>query len=55
LGFAPIAFETPEGRAEYETHQRLLAETSEPLRRRLAEVAGEIGKSAGVRTDFPSC
>ncbi len=35
LGFAPIAIETPEGRAEYERHQRAFAARSEPLRERL--------------------
>ena len=35
LGYAPIAIETPEGRAEYETHQRAFAEQSQPLRTRL--------------------
>ena len=35
LGYAPIAIETPEGRAEYELHQRALAERSQPLRAQL--------------------
>lgn len=35
LGFAPICIETPEGRAEYEIHQRAFAERSVPLRARL--------------------
>ncbi len=35
LGFEPIAIETPEGRAEYERHQRVFASRSEPLRERL--------------------
>jgi hypothetical protein len=35
LGFAPIAIETPAGRAEYETHQRAFANRGEPLRARL--------------------
>ena len=35
LGHAPIAIETPEGRAEYETHQRAFADRSQPLRLRL--------------------
>ena len=34
LGYAPIAIETPGGRAEYETLQRVFAERSQPLRRR---------------------
>ncbi|MEO5959693.1 MAG: hypothetical protein ABIZ49_08540, partial [Opitutaceae bacterium] len=32
LGFAPIAIETPAGRAEYERHQRTFAARAEPLR-----------------------
>ena len=35
LGYAPIAIETPAGRAEYEVHQRAFAERSQPLRARL--------------------
>lgn len=35
LGCAPIAIETPEGRAEYESHQRAFAERGMPLRARL--------------------
>ena len=35
LGFAPIPIETPEGRADYERHQRAFATLSEPLRSRL--------------------
>jgi len=35
LGFAPIAIETAEGRAEYEQHQRAFAARGEPLRARL--------------------
>lgn len=35
LGYPPIAIETPEGRAEYEIHQRAFAERSQPLRARL--------------------
>lgn len=38
LGFAPIRIETPEGRAEYETHQRDFAARSQPLRLRLIGV-----------------
>jgi len=38
LGFAPIRIETPEGRAEYEAHQRDFAARSEPLRARLIAV-----------------
>jgi hypothetical protein len=35
LGFPPIAIETPEGRAEYERHQRSFTARGEPLRERL--------------------
>ena len=35
LGCAAITIETPEGRAEYEVHQRSFAERSQPLRTRL--------------------
>ena len=35
LGFAPIAIETPAGRADYESHQRAFAIRGEPLRARL--------------------
>jgi hypothetical protein len=38
LGFAPIAIETPEGRADYERQQRTFATRSEPLRARLLQV-----------------
>lgn len=38
LGFAPIAIETPEGRADYERRQRTFATRSEPLRARLLKV-----------------
>jgi hypothetical protein len=38
LGFAPIRIETPEGRAEYEAHQRDFASRSQPLRARLIAV-----------------
>ncbi len=32
LGFVPIAIETPEGRAEYESHQRAFSVRADPLR-----------------------
>ncbi len=35
LGCTPIKIETPEGRAEYEAHQRGFADRSQPLRTRL--------------------
>ena len=42
LGCAPIAIETPEGRAEYEQHQRDFAERSQPLRARLIALAERL-------------
>lgn len=42
LGFAPIRIETPEGRAEYERHQRDFAERSQPLRARLTALAARL-------------
>ena len=42
LGFAPLRIETPEGRAEYETHQRAFAERSQPLRARLIALAERL-------------
>jgi len=44
LGYEPIPIETPEGRAEYETLQRRLAEASGALRQRLSATAWELGK-----------
>jgi hypothetical protein len=42
LGFAPIPVETPEGRADYERHQRAFAERSQPLRARLLELCERL-------------
>ncbi|HWA08663.1 MAG TPA: 3-methyladenine DNA glycosylase [Opitutaceae bacterium] len=42
LGFAPIAIETPAGRAEYESHQRTFALRGEPLRARLLALCGRL-------------
>ena len=42
LGFAPIRIENPEGRAEYEVHQRAFAERSQPLRIRLAALGERL-------------
>lgn len=42
LGFPPIAIETPEGRAEYESLQRNFAARGEPLRARLIEVCEHL-------------
>jgi hypothetical protein len=42
LGFAPIMIETPEGRAEYEQHQRTFAIRGEPLRARLIALCDRL-------------
>ena len=42
LGFAPLRIETPEGRAEYEAHQRTFAERSQPLRARLVALVERL-------------
>ena len=42
LGFAPITIETPEGRAEYEQHQRTFAARGEPLRARLIALCDRL-------------
>jgi hypothetical protein len=46
LGFEPIAIETPEGRAEYERHQRAFAARGEPLRQRLIRLCDWLLGSA---------
>jgi hypothetical protein len=54
LGYAPIAIETAEGRAEYEAHQRAFCARAEPLRSRLRALCARLletvsapGQSAG--------
>jgi hypothetical protein len=42
LGFAPIAIETAEGRAEYERHQRAFTSRGEPLRARLVALCERL-------------
>ena len=42
LGFAPIAIETAEGKAEYERHQRAFTARGEPLRERLIALCGRL-------------
>lgn len=42
LGYVPIRIETPEGRAEYEAHQREFAERSQPLRARLSALCERL-------------
>jgi len=52
LGFTPIAIETPEGRADYEQHQRAFAARSEPLRARLVALCNRL-ISAQPATSVP--
>ena len=47
-GHAPVAIETPEGRAEYERMQRAFSERSQPLRARLLAVCERL-LAAGER------
>ena len=42
LGYPPIRIETPEGKAEYEIHQRDFATRSQPLRARLINVGTRL-------------
>jgi hypothetical protein len=42
LGFPPVRIETPEGRTDYERHQRDFAERSQPLRARLLAVGERL-------------
>jgi len=42
LGFAPIAIETPAGRADYEQHQRAFTARGEPLRARLVALCDRL-------------
>lgn len=42
LGFAPIAIETPAGRADYESRQRAFATRGEPLRARLIALCARL-------------
>ena len=45
LGFPPIRIETPEGRFEYERHQRAFAARGDPLRARLAALCDRLLQS----------
>lgn len=42
LGFAPIAVETPAGRADYEQHQRAFSTRGQPLRERLIQLCARL-------------
>jgi hypothetical protein len=48
LGFAPVRIETPEGRAEYEREQRVVATRAEPLRARLIAVCERVLAGANL-------
>jgi hypothetical protein len=48
LGFAPIRIETEEGRAQYRTEQRRIAELAEPVREKLRKTAQWLAESSGV-------
>jgi hypothetical protein len=50
LGFAPIAIETPAGRADYERHQRAFTARGEPLRARLIALCDRL-LQAGLPTE----
>ena len=54
LGFAPIAIETPAGRAEYEQHQRAFATRSEPLRASCSASATRRCGGAGTVAAAPA-
>jgi hypothetical protein len=47
MGFVPIAIETPEGRAEYERHQRQFAAAAVPIRLRLQQVCETLIETYG--------
>jgi len=49
LGFDPIRVETPEGRAEYERHQRRFAERGAPIRDRLIAVCERLIESLALK------
>lgn len=51
LGLSPVRIETPEGRAEYEAGQREFARLAAPLRRKLADLCGNILAAAPAPTD----
>jgi hypothetical protein len=54
LGYAPIAIETPDGRGEYESHQRRFAERSQPLRLRLFAVVDRLlAEPAAAKAEIP--
>ncbi|MGY0233611.1 3-methyladenine DNA glycosylase [Longispora urticae] len=48
LGYPPVRIETPNGRAEYVTHQRAFAERAAPLRDRLVDACDRLLAAATV-------
>jgi hypothetical protein len=48
LGYEPLQIETPEGRAQYETEQRQLAEKATSLRQRLASASASLMKGRAI-------
>ncbi|MFM9090209.1 MAG: 3-methyladenine DNA glycosylase [Verrucomicrobiota bacterium] len=48
LGYAPIAIETADGRAEYEAHQRAFCARAEPLRSRLRALCTRLLESVSA-------
>jgi hypothetical protein len=49
LGYPPIQIETPEGRAEYEQHQRSFSARSQPLRTRLITLCEVLLRLIDIR------
>ena len=41
-GYEPVKIETPEGRAEYETHQREISQEAAPLRQQIIAVLSKV-------------
>ena len=41
-GYEPVKIETPEGRAEYETHQREISQLSRPLRQSIIDMLAQV-------------
>lgn len=57
LGFPPIRVESPEGRAEYECHQRAFSLRSQPLRERLIALCDALlaAPSPAATSPHPKC
>ncbi len=52
LGFAPIPIETPEGRLEYESHQRAFTLRAAPIRERLIDLCRTVLSAAPPALSF---